>query len=78
MTKEQNKSEKGKLLETFGKEKNEGNTGTIMRRSQKYEVYGFLLGVLSCFFLAFSASCVRAMKRAIPGIDVSKMISRGK
>ena len=33
MTKEQNKSEKGKLLETFGKEKNEGNTGTIMRRS---------------------------------------------
>ena len=62
MTKEQNKSEKRKLLETSGKDENEGNTDIIMRRSWKYEVYGFLLGVLSCFFLAFSASCVRAMK----------------
>ena len=78
MTKEQKKSEKGKLLETFVEDKNEEHSGTIVRRSWKYEVYGFLLGVLSSFFSAFSASCVRAMKRAIPDIEVSNTRCRDK
>ena len=48
----------------------EENSSTVVRKSWKYEVYGFLFGLLSSLLLAFSAACVRAMKQAIPDIEV--------
>ena len=62
-------SENGRLLD-ISKDDAKENNSTVVRKSWKYEVYGFLFGVLSSFLLAFSAACVRAMKQAIPDIEV--------
>ena len=47
---------------------------TIIRRSWKYEVYGFLVGALASFSLACGASFVRAMNHAIPDVEVSSIL----
>ncbi len=44
---------------------------TVIRRSWKHEIYGFLFGLLASLLLATSTGCVRAMQQTIPDIEAS-------
>ena len=64
------KLEKDHLLNNRTVSKDIGTSESIVRRSWKYEVYGFLFGVLAAFLLSCSAACVKAMKHAVPDLEV--------
>ena len=64
------KLEKDHLLNNRAVSKDISKTETIVRRSWRHEVYGFLFGVLAAFLVSCSAACVKALEHAVPDLEV--------